>query len=284
MTGPARRVRIRASLTALLDRLGFETASLWVPAAVEAHWLLADRVGRVGPWHVMVDADLLERFPDGLAPSNASDVPGIGARLSSLGCRALAVIRIPGGGRVVLESGAPLSVRGGTPDRSVLMALADAARELTAPGPVAEPAVVTEPVAEDADPEEVALTLGMPRWSQRGRVAVLAFAREVAARGISDEDLSVLLAGAARIAATPDRGQRSVLGVLARSVGRDRLIEAVRLGGDTRLGACWLLLEEGSLPALRTVAGLGHDKREAVRLAAALATSLLSRPEAEGLD
>lgn len=284
MSAAARRVRMRASLTALLDGLGFETASLWIPAAVDGHWLLADRVGRVGPWHVMVDADLLQRFPQGLPPSHASEVPDIGSRLSSLGCRALAVVPVPGGGRVVLESGAPLPVEGGTPEPSALAALADAARELVAGGPATETAVAAEQVEPEPDLEEVALALGMPRWSHRRRMAVLDAAREIGSRGISDEDLSVLLTGAARIPQAPDRGQRSVLGELARSIGRDRLIDAVRLEGDSRLGACWLLLEEGSLPALRTVAGLGHDKREAVRVAAALATSLLSRPEAGGLD
>lgn len=102
---PSREQQIRSILSTIRDRLEFETASLFVPAG-EA-WHLSARVGPKRPWHVVLDPDLIESLATGGVYANARSMPGVGLRLSGLGCGSVGIHPVPGGGVLVLDSAFP---------------------------------------------------------------------------------------------------------------------------------------------------------------------------------
>lgn len=100
----ARAHRVERALAAILDDLGFETASLFAPGP--GAWQLLQRVGPVRPWHHLLDPGLL---PEG-GPAEYRDartVPGVGERLAAMGCASLAVLPLPQGATLVLDASRP---------------------------------------------------------------------------------------------------------------------------------------------------------------------------------
>lgn len=91
-------------LSALCESLGFDNASLFAPAAGGA-WELLDRGGPARPWDTVIDPAYLLTSPDGAVYPDVRALPGVGSRLAVLGCRSLAVLPLPDGGRVILSSG-----------------------------------------------------------------------------------------------------------------------------------------------------------------------------------
>ncbi|HXF57762.1 MAG TPA: ATP-binding protein [Actinomycetota bacterium] len=110
----AQATRVARALAAVLDDLGFETASLFAPGP--GAWQLLHRVGPVRPWHDLLDPGLL---PEG-GPAEYRDartLPGVGERLAALGCVSLAVLPLPQGAVLVLDASRP-PLRGGWVERA----------------------------------------------------------------------------------------------------------------------------------------------------------------------
>jgi signal transduction histidine kinase len=101
----AEGTRVREALAAILDDLGFETASLFAPAG--SSWQLLDRVGPVRPWHGVLDPGLLEGAARPAQYADVRTLPGVGDRLASLGCASLAVLPLPHGLALVLDAARP---------------------------------------------------------------------------------------------------------------------------------------------------------------------------------
>jgi signal transduction histidine kinase len=93
---------LRRAMAAVRDDLGFETASLFAPAATG--WELLDREGPVRPWHGVLDPAAFAGVPEPAAHPDVRTVPGIGGRLAGLGCASVAVLPLPDGSRLVLDS------------------------------------------------------------------------------------------------------------------------------------------------------------------------------------
>jgi signal transduction histidine kinase len=96
---------LHAAMAALRDDLGFETASLFARGA--QGWELLIRQGRVRPWHAVLDPAALEGTPEAAEYSDARTIPGVGPRLAGLGCASVAVIPVPQGARLILDSSVP---------------------------------------------------------------------------------------------------------------------------------------------------------------------------------
>src|SRR5262249_6308365 len=92
------------AMAAIRDDLGFETASLFAPPATG--WELLDRAGPVRPWHGVLDPAAFAGAPEPAAHPDVRTVPGIGGRLAGLGCASVAVLPLPDGSRLVLDSAA----------------------------------------------------------------------------------------------------------------------------------------------------------------------------------
>lgn len=102
-TGGSRDVR--SALRAVRDDLGFDTASLFVPTP--AGWDLLEREGPVCRWHAVLDPAALEGTPAAAEYPDARTVPGIGPRLSHMGCASVASLPLPDGARIILDSTEP---------------------------------------------------------------------------------------------------------------------------------------------------------------------------------
>lgn len=94
--------RLSTALEAVRAALGFETASLF--AGGPAGWRLLARVGPSHDWHALLDPAALAGTDLPAEYTDAGDIPGIGARLTSLGCGSLAVLPLPDGSRLLLDS------------------------------------------------------------------------------------------------------------------------------------------------------------------------------------
>jgi signal transduction histidine kinase len=90
--------------------LGFETASVYVHGP--HGWRLLDRRGPTMPWHAVLDPSLLQGTDEIAAYPDVRALPGAGIRLAALGCASLGVLPLPGGGRVLLDSGRPVPADG----------------------------------------------------------------------------------------------------------------------------------------------------------------------------
>jgi signal transduction histidine kinase len=98
-------VALRSAMTAIRDDLGFETASLFVPASHT--WELLEREGPVRRWHAVLDPSGFEGLPEAAEYEDTRAIPGIGSRLATLGCASVAILPLPDGGRVLLDSSKP---------------------------------------------------------------------------------------------------------------------------------------------------------------------------------
>jgi HEAT repeat protein len=104
----------------------------------------------------------------------------------------------------------------------------------------------------------------------------------------SEVELTSLLQALSRLPSAPTARERERLGELARAIGRERLLEALRSADGRRLGAVYLLSCEGSPAALRALAELTSDPVEEVRVEARVARERLeeraARPSGAGGD
>lgn len=96
---------IRPALGALRVDLGFETASLFV--RTDGGWDLMERDGVVRPWHSVLDPAVLPQGEESAEYADVRTVPGAGSRLAQLGCESVAVLPLPDGARILLDSGQP---------------------------------------------------------------------------------------------------------------------------------------------------------------------------------
>jgi signal transduction histidine kinase len=96
---------LQAAITELRDDLGFETASLFARGA--QGWELLVRQGPARPWHAVLDPAILEGTPEAAEYPDARTIPGVGARLAGLGCASVAMVPVPQGARLILDSSTP---------------------------------------------------------------------------------------------------------------------------------------------------------------------------------
>lgn len=94
-----------STLSELAGRLGFETASVFVPGP--GGWELLERIGPSRAWHGVLDPSVLGGAPEAAEYSDVRTLPGVGSRLAGLGCASVAILPLPEGGRVVLDSSRP---------------------------------------------------------------------------------------------------------------------------------------------------------------------------------
>jgi signal transduction histidine kinase len=99
--------RLQSALNELLADLGYETASLFVRSG--EGWTLLARRGKVRAWHGVLDPGVFGDSEQAAAFTDVSTVPGMGPRLSGMGCASVAVLRLPDDGCVVLDSSIPRS-------------------------------------------------------------------------------------------------------------------------------------------------------------------------------
>jgi signal transduction histidine kinase len=104
-TDDAARARMRAAMAAIRRDLGFESATLFVPGG--DGWQVFERDGATRPWHALLDPALLEGADEAAAYPDVRDLPGFGIRLAGLGCASVAILPVPDGGRLLLDSGTP---------------------------------------------------------------------------------------------------------------------------------------------------------------------------------
>ena len=93
---------LRMALAALRQELGFETASVF--ASSPDGWRLLERDGPVRSWHGVLDPSILEGITDAAEYVDLNSFPGVGPRLAALGCKSLAVLPLPQGTRLLLDS------------------------------------------------------------------------------------------------------------------------------------------------------------------------------------
>jgi signal transduction histidine kinase len=98
-----RRVFLEAELAGLCHTMGFEGASLFAPRHGRG-WQLEARTGPERAWQSLLDPGATGPLGSGLVFADARAMPGIGPRLASLGCGALAILPVPGGARVILDA------------------------------------------------------------------------------------------------------------------------------------------------------------------------------------
>src|SRR5207249_3558764 len=135
------------------------------------------------------------------------------------------------------------------------------------------------------DPDVAALTplIGARRWPLTQRSSLETLPDLIGRIGLPDRALDGLLQAIAGMESSPVGDERSRFLDIVLAIGRDRLIAALELPDDRRLGVVRLLLEEGSVESLRAVADRGRDPLDEVRIAATSAKDQLdaSLPEPE---
>ena len=94
-------------LASIRDRSGYETASLFARETGGSVWRLAARAGPTRPWHVVLDPALIDALAQRGDYPNVRSIPGVGLRLSGLGCGSVTVHPVPGGSVLVLDSAFP---------------------------------------------------------------------------------------------------------------------------------------------------------------------------------
>jgi HEAT repeat protein len=155
-------------------------------------------------------------------------------------------------------------------------------RALTDPtDEVRSEAVGLEAARSDPDLIELASLVAGRRWplTQQAAFQVLPvlIGRHQDPSGAAD---AILLA-VAEMDSSPVDEERDGFLALVRALGRSRLVEALDLPDERRLGATRLLIEDGSDDALRAVARLTDDAAEEIRMAAESARDQLAVDEPE---
>jgi signal transduction histidine kinase len=115
VAGDARRVVLRRALAAIRQDLGFDTATVY--ASGPDGWHVLERDGVIAPWHGVLDPGMLEGLDEAIEYPDVRAIPGIGERLAGLGCASLAMLPLPYGGRLLLDSRTP-ATRGGWVERT----------------------------------------------------------------------------------------------------------------------------------------------------------------------
>jgi signal transduction histidine kinase len=110
VAGQARRVVLRRALAAIRRDLGFDTATVY--ASGPDGWHVLERDGVTAPWHGVLDPGMLEGLDDAVEYPDVRAIPRIGERLAGLGCVSLAMLPLPYGGRLLLDSRTPATPGG----------------------------------------------------------------------------------------------------------------------------------------------------------------------------
>lgn len=97
--------RATALLVEVRDDLGFDTVSLYVHGP--DGWTLLERQGPERAWHGVLDPGLFEGTGEAVEYPDARAIPGVGPRLAGLGCSSVAMLPLPDGTKVLLDSEAP---------------------------------------------------------------------------------------------------------------------------------------------------------------------------------
>jgi len=104
------RDRTTALLVEVRDDLGFDTVSLYVRGP--DGWRLLERQGPERAWHGVLDPGLFEGTAEAVEYPDARAIPGVGPRLAGLGCSSVAMLPLPDGAKVMLDSEAPCKAGG----------------------------------------------------------------------------------------------------------------------------------------------------------------------------
>lgn len=98
----------------------------------------------------------------------------------------------------------------------------------------------------------------------------------IIARGVRDPELALFLSAVGRMDPAPAGAEEEALAAIARASGPERVVDALRSAGPSRLGAARVLLAEGSPSSLRAVSAMLNDPSDEMRRHAARAADLLS--------
>lgn len=98
-----RRGALHQALAAIRSDLGFDTATVYVSGP--GGWHLLERDGAIRPWHGVLDPAVLEGGDQAIEYLDVRAIPTVGDRLASLGCASVALLPLPYGGRLLLDSG-----------------------------------------------------------------------------------------------------------------------------------------------------------------------------------
>jgi signal transduction histidine kinase len=101
---PGTGERMQSALAELAMRGAFECAALFMPRAAGG-WRGIERFGPGRPWEAVLDPDVLGAEGAPVFHPDVQAVPGLGPRLSALGCRAVAMLPVAPGGRLILSTG-----------------------------------------------------------------------------------------------------------------------------------------------------------------------------------
>jgi HEAT repeat protein len=141
-------------------------------------------------------------------------------------------------------------------------------------------AVALEAARSAPDPAELAPFVAARRWPVSQQAAFDVLPSLVERHHDPEAVVDAILLAVASMDSAPVDDERAGFLALIRAIGRPRLIDALELPDDRRLGAARLLLEDGSEEALRAVARHATDSIEEVRVAAEAAhDQLAEEPE-----
>jgi signal transduction histidine kinase len=110
VAGEARRSTLRHALAGIRHDLGFDTATVYV--AGPDGWHVLERDGITAAWHAVLDPGVLEGLDGAVEYPDVRVIPRVGERLARLGCASLAMLPLPYGGRLLLDSGTAASEGG----------------------------------------------------------------------------------------------------------------------------------------------------------------------------
>jgi signal transduction histidine kinase len=99
-----RRGALHQALAGIREDLGFATATVYVGGP--GGWHIMERDGATRPWHGVLDPVLLDGADQAIEYLDVRAIPRVGDRLASLGCASVAMLPLPYGGRLLLDSGA----------------------------------------------------------------------------------------------------------------------------------------------------------------------------------
>ena len=125
---------------------------------------------------------------------------------------------------------------------------------------------------------DLARLAGARPWPAAQHAALGTLATLIGEHGITDAQLDTIATTIGQLDPAPTSTEQVSFSAVAHAIGRERLVAALGWSGPQRLGAARLLIEDGSGVALHAVADLLDDPDDDVRVAAALARSVLAGP------
>jgi len=155
------------------------------------------------------------------------------------------------------------------------MGIAVLSRALHDPDDEVRAAVVRSAARQGPRVARWILPLVSARGSPITRLAAMAAGPSVA-RGVGDPELAVFLSAVGRMDPAPAGAEEEALAAIARAAGLERVVDALRSAGPSRLGAARVLLAEGSPSSFLSVSATLNDPSDEMRRHAARAADLLT--------